>query len=249
MRGYTKSGVSDAIREAGGALFAITSEPQHLAGEARDAWELDFSCVGDPHHEIVELCRERGWLSLFVNRSTDLVESFSAWAAHPKGYLQPGVLALSRQGRVLYRWRSRPTHKNIGGATGRPSASEVWRKIQDARRAPADDPDVAHDDPESLDAPPAPWPVFVLALLANGWFLRPRPFGLARAGPFDLPRRFLGAAVRGLGFLVAIAIAFMTLPAVWVVLALAVWAACITPGLLALQREFQNVPRGEPDRA
>ena len=43
------------------------------------------------------------------------------WVSHPKGYFQPGVLALSREGRVLYRWRCRPTRQNVGGASGRPT--------------------------------------------------------------------------------------------------------------------------------
>jgi hypothetical protein len=42
LRGYVKSGVSEAVREAGGAVFAVTSEPQTLADEARKSWEIDF---------------------------------------------------------------------------------------------------------------------------------------------------------------------------------------------------------------
>ena len=35
MRGYAKHGVLDRIREAGGEVFAITSEPQTLASAAQ----------------------------------------------------------------------------------------------------------------------------------------------------------------------------------------------------------------------
>ena len=43
-----------------------------------------------------------------------IVQSASTWMSHPKGYFQPGVLALSQQGRVLYRWRCRPSRQNVG---------------------------------------------------------------------------------------------------------------------------------------
>ena len=43
-------GVVDKIREAGGEVFGITSEPQALAVEAEEAWNLNFPIIGDPHH-------------------------------------------------------------------------------------------------------------------------------------------------------------------------------------------------------
>ena len=55
-----KSGVLDAVRAAGGELFGMTSEPQSLASEAEEAWEIGFPCVGDPHHEIRDQLQERG---------------------------------------------------------------------------------------------------------------------------------------------------------------------------------------------
>ena len=53
MRSYEKSGVVEQIREMGGEVFGITSEPQSLAEEAEEAWDLSFPIVGDPHHEFV----------------------------------------------------------------------------------------------------------------------------------------------------------------------------------------------------
>ena len=46
------SGVVDAIRAAGGEVYAVTSEPQALAARAEEEWDLSFECVGDPHQEI-----------------------------------------------------------------------------------------------------------------------------------------------------------------------------------------------------
>ena len=42
-----KSGVLDEIRAAGGEVFAVTSEPQTLATEAEEEWDLGFPVVGD----------------------------------------------------------------------------------------------------------------------------------------------------------------------------------------------------------
>ena len=171
MRGYQKGGIPDAVRAAGGEIYAISSEPQTLAREAREAWELDFECVGDPHHEIVDECRARGWLDLFVNAWSERAAAHAIpWASHPRGYLQPGVLAVSREGRVLYRWRSRPTRRNAGGASGRVLHGHVWEAIQDALGQPGA-PDAPLDHPP-LDLISPPWPIFVFLLLANGNFLR-----------------------------------------------------------------------------
>ena len=41
-------GVVEKIRAAGGEVYAITSEPQHLADQAHEHWELNFENIGDP---------------------------------------------------------------------------------------------------------------------------------------------------------------------------------------------------------
>jgi len=61
------AGVAGKVRTAGGEIYAISSEPQSLADRACASWSLDFEAIGDPHHEIAGVCRERGWLDLIVN--------------------------------------------------------------------------------------------------------------------------------------------------------------------------------------
>ena len=88
-----------AIRSAGGEIYGITSEPQTLASEAAESWELDFPLIGDPHHEIADACRERGWLDLYVNTavaSGTFTLSIEA-PVHPKG----SVLVPARRTRYL----------------------------------------------------------------------------------------------------------------------------------------------------
>ena len=80
-----KAGVPDAVRAAGGEIYAITSEPQSLANNAADDWQTEMVHVGDPHHEISGTCRERGWLDLFVNEKLDFLRQHADWPTHPKG--------------------------------------------------------------------------------------------------------------------------------------------------------------------
>jgi peroxiredoxin len=240
-----KSGVLDQIRAAGGEVYGVTSEPQRLADRAQEDWELGFECVGDPHQEIPETARERGWLEIYVQTRLDFLKRSSPGfePTHPKGYFQPGVLVLSREGRVLYRWRSVPSRKNIGGAAVRPTPGHVWSKVQEALATEGPGADVAHDDDPKMDSPEPPWPFFVSLLLANGWFIRPVAFAQRKNGP-TANRRIQIAMVR-LGFFVALWIAaFAILPPLPVAAALAGWVAWITPKIRWLNLEFQDATRG-----
>ncbi len=246
MRGYGKEDVIDGIRAAGGQIYAITSEPQTLARNAQEDWGTGIEHVGDPHQEILGACRDRGWLSLFTNEwSDDLVGGIS-WVSHPGGYFQPGVLALHRQGRVLYRWRCRPNRQNVGGAIARPTPGHVWTRVQAALGEPADAPDVPHDDDPELDARTVPWPFFVALLFANGWFLRPEPFDQRSQGQ-SVRSRQVHALLRMPLFLAAWITAFALLP--WWIpsVALVAWVARVLPGIRSVNAQFQNVgPREEP---
>lgn len=219
----------------------MTSEPQSLATEAQEAWELDYETVGDPHHEILGDCRERGWIDLFIADAAR-AEADRAWAAHPNGHFQAGTLAVTSEGRVLYRWRCRPTHRNRGGASGRAKPTYVWHQVQAAF---TDLEDAPLDLDAELDSPEASWPLFVAELVAHGWFVRPKTFPLGRPeDPQSTPRKAMRR--RLIGFAVAWAFAFALLPTRWVAAALAAYAAALTPAILKVNRDFQNIPE-DPD--
>ncbi len=229
-------------------MYAITSEPQTLARNAQEDWQTGFEHVGDPHQEISGTCAERGWLSLFTNEwGSDFgnLGTGTSWVSHPKGYFQPGVLALGREGRVLYRWRCRPTRQNIGGAVARPTPGYVWRRVESALREPADAPDALPDANPELDSPPVPWPIFVTLLIANGWFLRPVPFD-QRAGENTVPKRIRNAALRVPLFVAAWVAAGLFLPGWMVALVFAAWVVKVVPGVRLVHDRFQNVAPGEP---
>jgi hypothetical protein len=228
----------------GGGVYAVTSEPQTLAREARETWGLSFESVGDPHHEIADELRRRGWLHLVVNDTDADFKGVGAdWRQHPKGYFQPGAIAIARNGRVLYRWRSIPNRRNTGGAAHRAIPAHVWTEIKKALARPADSPNAPLDDPPADRLTP-PWPLFVCLLVANGNFLRPRPFPSLRDGTMPT-RRLKAACWKIVAFLGAWGAAFTWLPPGLVLLALVGWAAWITPGLRHVHRAFQNVKEGD----
>ncbi|MEM7020482.1 MAG: hypothetical protein AAF512_24465 [Pseudomonadota bacterium] len=181
-----------------------------------------------------------------MNENIGHMQEVRAWAAHPKGYFQPGVLVLTKEGRVLYRWRSRPTRKNAGGAIMRPTPEYAWAQIQSRLNSSNAESigDAALDATPQFDARPAPWPLFMLFLLAHGWFLKPEVFPEGREGEKHTRPEQMWPRL-GL-FLAVIVLAFALLPATWVTLGLVAWGAFIWPGVARYHRAFQNVPEGEP---
>ena len=176
-------GVTLKIRAAGGEVYAITSEPQHLADQAHVHWELDFENVGDPHQEISRTCSERGWLTLYANKGDlEFLQRGADWKVeHPKGYFQPGVLAITNAERVLYRWRSIPSAENMNGTLARPTPQHAWQAIESSLAAGDTAGDAAHDDDPAIDQSPPPRILFLAALIANGWFVA---FTFARRARF-----------------------------------------------------------------
>ena len=233
MRGYG-AGVSDKIRSAGGQVFAITSEPQTLASQAQADWGSSMRHIGDPHQEVLEDCRTRDWLDLRVsNWDREMLKSHDHWIAHPKGFFQPGVLVVAKNGTILYRWQSSPTKENVGGATRRPTADYVWSRIDAALSSPQDR-DAAFDRHPEVHDGSLPWPFVVALLLANGWFVRPKIL----AGATHTRSRQLAAVARIPLFVAVWWAAFSYLP-VWISAGLLLgWLALITPGVRRMRRNF-----------
>jgi hypothetical protein len=241
--------VLERIRAAGGEVFAITSEPQTLATEAQESWEIQFAAIGDPHHEIRDDCAERDLIEIFTNKIPG-EKNKEFWDAHPKGFFQPAVLAVHKSGRVLYRWRCVPKRSNLSGAGPRPEASYTWDKIKAAMDS---DHDAEIDKNPVLGEKSIPWFQFLLLLLANGWFLTPRTFSLASKGDEDesaavLPRKLSKKALatdmkpRLYGFAALWLVLLVLLPIEWVVLLALAWVAKVTPGLIEIYRLFPNEP-------
>ena len=173
-----------------------------MADQANKHWELDFENIGDPHQEISKTCSERGWLTLYANRGDlEFLQRGADWdIEHPKGFFQPGVLALTNESRVLYRWRSVPSHENLNGTRRRPTARHVWDHIEGSLAAGDAVGDALHDDNPETDGAPPPRIVFFAALIANGWFLRAKSF-MYSPGAEPIPSRFKAVFLRWIPFL------------------------------------------------
>lgn len=242
-------GVVEKIRAAGGEVYAITSEPQHLADQAHEHWQLNFDNVGDPHQEISRTCSARGLLTLYANRGDlEFLQRGAKWQVeHPKGYFQPGVLALTKEGRVLYRWRSIPSEENLNGTLARPTASHAWQAIEKSLEAGDAAGDATLDDDPVVDSRPPPRALFIALLIANGWFKGVRAMAYSPGVKMG-PSRFAGIISRWIPFLVIWAIALMLLPAVLVGLAFAGWAAWIARDVNKTMGKFDAQAELVPDR-
>ena len=172
-----------------------------MADQAHEHWQLNFENVGDPHQEISRTCSERGWLTLYANKGDlEFLRRGADWEIeHPKGFFQPGVLALTNKQRVLYRWRSVPSAENLNGTSMRPTAAHVWHHTEDMladRDAAGDAP---HDENPTLDRGPPPRLLFFAAIIANGWFIRAKSF-MYSPGTASIPARFKAAFLRWILF-------------------------------------------------
>ena len=218
-------------------MFGITSEPQTLAAEAEEAWDMSIPVIGDPHHEIREDLKSRGWLDIFYNRDYGHLRE-RGWASHPNGYYQPAVIAVDKSRRVLYRWRCVPKYSNMSGAGARPEARYTWDHM---RVAMTSGQDAALDQAPVMGAPDLSWFKFLVIMTAHGWFLRPRAFPLLRDGGKAgvSPAK---AMRRAYVFLTVWILALLLLPLQWAGIAAAVWLVALMPGLIEIHRQFQNEP-------
>jgi hypothetical protein len=222
------AGVVAKIRAAGGEVYGVTSEPQTLADQAHEEWRLDFETIGDPHHEISRTCQERGWLELNVQHDFEFIQRGASWEVqHPRGYFQPGVLAVTGASRLLYRWRSIPSRENLFGTVGRPTAEHVWGKVEEALAAADDAADAALDEAPVVDGAGPPLPLFIALVIANGWFVRARAMAF-EPGSRRAYAKLRAAFVRLVAFVVAWVLAFATLPKLPVALLLAAWGMFIS---------------------
>tara|TARA_B100000767_G_C19760571_1_gene534962 strand:- start:1921 stop:2550 length:630 start_codon:yes stop_codon:yes gene_type:complete len=201
---------------------------------------LDFETVGDPHHEIPSRCEDKGWLELFVNKQTDFLRDENSKLSHPKGYFQPGVLCLDANQRVLYRWRSVPNKKNIGGAAERPTAGYIYKQVLKSLSSTGEAEDAPLDTQPELDSEGKPWPIFILVVMANGWFIKPKPFLLTN-GSAPIAQRFRNVLIRIPIFIAAWILAWVMLPGMWVGLAAVVYSLWITPHIRHIHLQIQDV--------
>ena len=198
---------------------------------------MTIPVIGDPHHEIREDLKARGWLDIFYNEDTGHLRERS-WANHPKGYFQPAVIAIDEKARVLYRWRAVPKMSNIGGAGARPDPRYTWDRIQAEHGIDLRCRSGCRAD---FDRERSPWLFSLWIHLANGWFIRPTSLSLDRDGSGGFARART-AMRRTYVFFAAWIVALLLLPLTSVGIAALVWMVAVTPGIIEIHRQFQFEP-------
>lgn len=107
-----------------------------IAPEAEESYEF----IGDPDQQIRRYISDSGWLKLAAVKlsNTNSLLGFIfpittagffdfRWKTLKHGAQQPGVLCVTKERNVLFRWASIPNFFwNHGGALHRPGAQQVW---------------------------------------------------------------------------------------------------------------------------
>ena len=171
------------------------AQEQPAADQAKKAWKLDFESWSDPKVEIASHMNACGMAHIHID--TDLAETMNSngvsGGLYQAGLTQPAIVVVPRgsPNSALVSWSSVPTVGNVGGAIGRPSAMETLAAVGAAL---AGEPGYEKWTPESTLGRklPLPFPVFLLALFANGNFIRPGPFILDANGEYYVGHKSRG---------------------------------------------------------
>eukprot|EP01006_Ploeotia_vitrea_P020977 TRINITY_DN53306_c0_g1_i1.p1 TRINITY_DN53306_c0_g1~~TRINITY_DN53306_c0_g1_i1.p1 ORF type:complete len:222 (-),score=29.38 TRINITY_DN53306_c0_g1_i1:489-1154(-) len=159
-------------------MFGIVGVPQDEATETgKNKWRLDFDLIGDPQHQTVQYLSEKNILHISTTTPNEewyaLARSGAGdFKTFEKGIIQPAILAITKSGRVLFRWSCVPDASNAQGGMGRPTPDHVWKEIQAALNKSEDAP---HDHKNYGPACPPAFPFFLL-MMAHGNFIKLKAF-------------------------------------------------------------------------
>lgn len=129
------------MRAAGGCVFAVTSEPQRLADQARVNWRLSFPVYGDPTHTLGRHLISKNLVpGLIIMDQQQLAQEPARtqrwYANHPfmkkynDGCAQPAIAVLQQgsggQPFVAFSAAVHPNANNGFGAADRPNPRQLW---------------------------------------------------------------------------------------------------------------------------
>ena len=236
------------VRGAGGEVYGVVAQGQAAADQAKEAWGLGFEQWSDPQVEIATHMNDVGMASIeidveFARSMSKAVHTDTGeipGGAYEVGVLQPAIVVVEKgqPDTALVSWSSVSASHNIGGAVGRPSAAETVAAVE-AALGGAEGYETWRPESTHGRQIPFPLPVFVLALFANGNFIRPKGFGLDENGQGSVNGPLMralgkgGAAVGGSAVLAAVS------PRLRAPVA-GVWAAWVVRRLLPFENLCQR---------
>ena len=124
------------------------------------------------------------------------------------------------------------------GTIGRPTAAYVWGAVESALTAGGSAGDAPLDDDPVVDSEPAPWFIFIPALLANGWFLRVKSL-VYSPGITMTPSRIPKILARWPLFFAIWIVALFLFSTAWVGVAFVGWFLWIVYDFRRIMRKFQ----------
>ncbi|KAH6662014.1 hypothetical protein B0J14DRAFT_310870 [Halenospora varia] len=117
----TLAQLTPSITASNGTPLIVTSEPtpQHLEA-TRQATGYTGSAIIDTDNVLAKEFKARGWIDVAITEKK----------GYAHGMAQPAVLVLKKDGTVLEKWAIVPSMMNMGGASDRPSLTQIWENTQ-----------------------------------------------------------------------------------------------------------------------
>ena len=138
------------MKAKGVELFAVCAQPQGPVDEMMSNYNLRYTCYSDITHVLRNHLAEKDYITPNISGGEDSTETF--YKLHPTiknykyGVVQPGVLCITKERKVLFTWVIEPGAKNIGGASGRPIPASIWEVVQTKLADPNTDIPVDYDN-------------------------------------------------------------------------------------------------------
>ncbi|KAF2484525.1 hypothetical protein BDY17DRAFT_295813 [Neohortaea acidophila] len=108
------------IQQKRGTAVIVTAEEEKFLTDVLAKTKFSGKTITDPDTSLVKELKSRNLVSVAI---TDR-------GGYPHGMIQPAVLVVNKEGKVIYQWAIQPSMMNLGGAKDRVSLQEVWEDVQ-----------------------------------------------------------------------------------------------------------------------
>ncbi|KAH8667951.1 hypothetical protein BGZ60DRAFT_40918 [Tricladium varicosporioides] len=116
----TLTQLSPSIKAANGTPLIVTSEATEYLDATRQASGYTGAAIVDTENFLAKEFQARGWINIAITERK----------GYAHGMAQPAVLVLKKDGTILEKWAIVPSMMNMGGASDRPSLTQIWENTQ-----------------------------------------------------------------------------------------------------------------------
>uniref|UniRef100_A0A7S3PIG4 Uncharacterized protein n=1 Tax=Aplanochytrium stocchinoi TaxID=215587 RepID=A0A7S3PIG4_9STRA len=93
--------------------------------------------LGDPRNKLVKYFKKSRLLDVIITGpegdegyTNALYTKYAKFRGNMHGLAQPGVLVISSDLKIMFKWRIDPSIMNVGGAYDRPKIEEIWSAMK-----------------------------------------------------------------------------------------------------------------------